>query len=762
MKRFFLLLFTLGLTHFLYAQQKKLPQLGKASIEQVIRNMTLEEKASMLIGVATDSENNMVASAAGTTVAIPRLGIPHTYLQDGPTGLRIDSVRPGDSKKYYTTGFPVSILMAATWNTDLAKRVGSAMGEEVCSFGLDVLLAPALNIQRNPLCGRNFEYYSEDPLLSGYMAGAAVQGLQSRGAGATIKHFAANSQQSMRMFNDARISQRALREIYLRNFEIAVREAKPWAVMSSYNSINGQRAQSHHGLLTTLLRKEWGFDGFVVTDWGDPRITKDQIYAGNDLLMPGKPSQITDIVEAVRKGELDEKVVDEAVRRMLRYILRSNSFKGKKADFNPDLKGHALLAREAAAEGIVLLKNEGKALPLAKDKQIALFGVGNYNFFANGLGSADVFKPYVINLQQGLLAAGVPIHPRLDKYYRQYLANEDWQLAEANKPSWKNWFFGYKKPQEARIETSFITYRAKDCDKAVITIARNAGECEDRDYKEGDYLLTAAEKQLIADVSRIFHAQRKPVIVVLNVGGAIEISSWSHQVDAIVMAWQPGMEGGNAVADILTGKVNPSGKLPITLALQYEDYPSAANFPLHYKFSWDELLRPGKKVMETKNLGYTCYEEDIWVGYRHFNTFAKPVAYPFGYGLSYTTFNYGACTIKQQRGRCYVNVEITNTGEKAGKEVVQLYATAPAGKLKKPTRELKAFAKTPLLQPGEKTTLTLEFPIADLASFDEEQMAWVTEAGTYTLSIGASVEDIRNKVQLKVAKPLIKKVQVRI
>ena len=463
------------------AQNKRLPQLGKDPVEKILRAMTLEEKAAMLVGVSVEEGSSLVANVAGTTCAVSRLGIPHTYLQDGPSGLRIDTVRKGDTRTYYCTGFPVATLLASTWNDKLVTKVGATMGEELNSYGIDVLLAPGLNIQRNPLNGRNFEYYSEDPLLSGYMAAAIVRGLQSQGVGGTIKHFAANNQQSMRMFNDARISQRALREIYLRNFEIAIRESNPWAVMSSYNSLNGQRVQSHRGLLTDLLRGEWGFRGVVMTDWGEPRVTADQIHAGNDLLMGGKPQQVKDIVEGVKNGALSEADVDEGVHRVLRYILQTKSFKGHQATWNPDLKAHAEVAREAAEEGIVLLKNGRTALPLAKDEKVALFGVGSYNFYANGLGSADVNTPYTINMIQGLANANVSIHPRLDQYYRQYIANEDFQLGEANTPSWKNWFFGYKKPKEADLDPSFIGYRAKDCSKAIITIARNAGECEDRE-----------------------------------------------------------------------------------------------------------------------------------------------------------------------------------------------------------------------------------------------------------------------------------------
>ncbi len=751
------------------AQSTQNPQLGKAPIDDVIKAMTLEEKAHLLVGVKTVEGVGIIANGAGYTYAIPRLGITYTNLMDGATGVRMDTLIRGDGKAYYATGFPIATLQAATWNTDLVRRVGVATGEELLAYGGDVLLAPSLNVHRNPLNGRNFEYYSEDPLLSGYMAAAATQGVQSQGVGATVKHFAANSQQTMRMFNDVRISQRALREIYLRGFEIAIRESKPWAVMSSYNRINGLHTQYSRPLLTDLLRNEWHFDGIVMTDWEDPRDTPVQIHAGNDLLMGGTPQQVQDIIDNVKSGKLSITDVDTNVKRVLQYILRTPRYKGIEATFTPNLKAHAALAREAATEGIVLLKNDNinnsttaKPLPLVANDSIAVFGVGAYKFYANGRGAADVNKAYTVKLLDGLHNNNVYINPRLDTYYRRYIATQYLLLEEQNAPTWRNWFFGMREPEEATINTAFIGYRAKDCSKAIITIARNSGEAEDRDYKEGDYLLTPTELTLIDQVSSQFHAQNKPVIVVVNAGGPIDFTPWRDKVDAIVMAWQPGQEGGNAVADVLTGKVSPSGKLPMTLALAYHDYPSAKNFPLHYKFDWDELLRPDSTVLATKDLGYTLYEEDIYVGYRHFDTRGQAVAYPFGYGLSYTTFKYGQPKVRLAKGRCHVTVAVTNTGKVEGKEVVQLYATAPKGTIQKPAHELKAFAKTRSLKAGETQVVEMSFPVTDLSSFDESRMAWVTDAGRYTLSVGASVADIRATVPFTVKKAIVQSAPTKI
>ena len=756
--------------------QKSLPKLGKSSVSQVVRAMTLDEKAHLLVGVKSKEGLDIIANGAGLTYAIPRLGVPHTIMMDGATGVRMDTLIRGDGKAYYATGFPIATMQAATWNTDLVRKVGQAMGDELLAYDGDILLAPSLNIHRNPLNGRNFEYYSEDPMLSGYMAAAATQGVQSRGVGATIKHFTANNQQTMRMFNDSRMTQRTLREIYLRGFEVAIREGHPWAVLSSYNRINGLHTQFSRPLLTDLLRGEWHFKGIVMTDWVESRNTPVQVHAGNDLLMGGTPQQVQEILDNVKSGKLSMTDVNTNVARVLRYIMRTPHFRHHVGDYQPDLKGHAQLSREAASEGVVLLKNalpahfiatgvQGQSalpLPLSSDDRVALFGVGSYKFYANGRGAADVYKPYTVNLVQGLYNDKIQVDTLLDQYYTQYMANEDLLLKESNTPTFRNWFFGMREPQEANINPTFIGYRAKDCSKAIITIARNSGEAEDRDYREGDYLLTSAELTLIDNVSQAFHAQKKPVIVVLNVGGVIDVAPWRDKVDAIVLAWQPGQEGGNAVADVLTGRVCPSGKLPVTFANKYQDYPSADNFPLHYKFNWDELLRPDSVALAKKNLGYTNYAEGIYVGYRYFNTQQKAVAYPFGYGLSYTTFGYGQATARIVKGRCLVSVPITHTGRVAGKEAVQLYTTAPTGQLDKPARELKAFAKTRLLQPGETQVVSMSFPVTDLASFDESRMAWVTDAGQYTLSVGASVEDIRTTATVSLRKPIVKAAPTKI
>jgi len=767
MKRKILLLSVLTVSFCqIQAQQKSsnVPQLGKNTVDEVVAAMTLEEKAQLLVGATMESfdgngsvvgsTKKLVPGAAGTTTAISRLGIPATVLTDGPAGVRILPTRPGDSKTYYCTGFPIATCLASTWNASLVQQIGKAMGNEVLEYGCDVLLGPGMNLQRNPLCGRNFEYYSEDPYLTGKIAASMVEGVQSQGVGASIKHFAANNQETLRTVNDARISQRALREIYLKGFEIAVEDAQPWTVMSSYNHINGVYTQEEHKLLTTILRSDWGFKGMVMTDWTGTRNTVAQVHAGNDLMMPGKAEQIKDIVANVKSGKLAMADVDRNVKRMLEFILRTPHFKGYQYSNTPDLKAHAEITRHSAEEGVILLKNDDETLPFTKDvKNIALFGVTSYDFIAGGTGSGDVNKAYVVDLKDGLQNAGYTIESKVKTVYEKYKAYEDERLDEINKM--RGWYLGPLRPEELSLDDTFIGLRAKKSDIAVITFGRNSGEGSDR-HLAGDFELSQTERDLLTRVTRIFHAANKKVVVILNVGGVIETASWKYLPDAILLAWQPGQEGGNSVADILKGVVNPSGKLPMTFPMDYFDVPSSRNFPIDFVSHWNDEENPLLK--DVKNVGYTNYEEGIWIGYRYFSTKNKEVSYPFGFGLSYTTFGFSKAELKRSGDHYIVAVKITNTGKVAGKEVVELYVAAPKGKLEKPVCELKAFAKTRLLKSGESEVVNLKFDTADLASFDELENSWVTDAGTYKVLVGASVSDIRSTISFSVDKPLIHKV----
>ena len=736
------------------------PQLRADNIDEVLKAMTLEEKAKLLVGGANNffganavvgGEADLVAGAAGTSPAIPRLGIPATVLTDGPAGVRINPTRRGTDKTYYATAFPIGSCLASTWNTELVGKVGEAIGNETKEYRCDVILGPGMNLHRNPLCGRNFEYYSEDPLLTGKIAAAYINGVQSQGAGVSAKHFAVNSQETDRTSVDERLSQRAARELYLRGFEIAVRESNPWTIMASYNKINGEFSMGNHDLLTKILRDDWGYKGIVMTDWigireGLP--TTREVQAGNDLMEPGQPAQVEEIIKGVKEGKLDIKDVDRNVRHMLEYIVKTPSFHKYPASNTPDFKAHAAITRQSACEGIVLLKNNG-TLPWKGDiKTVALFGENSYDFLSGGTGSGCVHPPYVVDMLQGLENAGIKSSTTLTDIYQKYIAYARVKFQAERHPA--KWFqtemMGQQKYPEIGISPIAIEKEVGTADAAIITIGRQAGEGIDRDI-DTEFNLIPEELSLIKDVCNAFHQAGKPVVVIINSGSVIETASWSSYPDAILCAWQPGMEGGNSIADLLTGKVNPSGKLTMTWPLAATDHPSTKGYPGTMDFYTYEVTRG--YTGQVQGYDYTNHEEDIYVGYRYFDTFQRNVAYPFGFGLSYTTFEYAKPVVKA-KGKDAVEVSITvkNSGSVAGKEVAQVYVQAPKGRLEKPAQELKAFAKTRELQPGESQVLTMTIPVRDLASFDEANSQWLSEAGTYTFRIGASSRDIKATVSL--------------
>lgn len=735
-----------------------------AQVKELVSKMTLEEKINLVVGMGMklpgkDSSNgafvgqtmDKVAGAAGTTFSIERLGIPATVVADGPAGLRIDPTRKEDRRTYYATAFPVGTLLASSWDTKLVQQVGTAMGNEVEEYGVDVLLGPGLNIHRNPLGGRNFEYYSEDPLISGKITAAMVNGIQSNGVGASIKHFALNNQERNRNTVNVIVSERAMREIYLRGFEIAVKESNPWTVMSSYNKLNGTYTSEEYDLLTTILRKEWGFKGMVMTDWFGGKDAVAQMKAGNDLLMPGTPKQKKAILDAISSGALDIKVLDENAARVTAYILETPSYKKYAFSNKPDLKAHAAVVRNAAANGMVLLKNENASLPIAKNvRNIAAFGNTSYDFISGGTGSGDVNEEYTISLVEGLSNAGYKVDEELKNNYEKYITGYQQQHPK------KSFFEEFTNPTPRAVELGFdaaaINKKAATCDIALITIGRNAGEGSDRKV-ENDFNLSAAEQALINNIATAFHAVHKKVVVVLNIGGVIETAGWRSEADAILLAWQPGMEAGNSVADVLSGKVNPSGKLATTFPLKYDDVPSAKNFPGKEYPDQAEVGNFGMKQMPAE----VTYEEGIYVGYRYYNSFKVKPAYEFGYGLSYTHFEYSNLRLNATsfNGKIIATVDIKNTGAVAGKEVVQLYISAPSKKLQKPAEELKAFDKTGLLQPGQKQTLQFEITAKDITSYDTPISSWVAEAGDYSIKVGASSENILQKKSFTLNKQII-------
>ena len=715
------------------------------NIDEILKNVTIEEKLSLIVGWG--GLPRKVVGGAGETRPIDRLNIPSIVMADGPAGVRISPFRIGSSDTYYATAFPNEIALASTWNLKLVEEVGKAIGEEARDYGIDVMLSPGLNIHRIPLGGRNFEYFSEDPLLSGKMAAAYVKGVQSVGVGATLKHFVANDQETNRLTVNVVVSERALREIYLRAFEIAIEESKPWAIMASYNKLNGKYATQNEWLLTKVLREEWGFDGLIMTDWGAGDNPVEQVKAGIDLIMPGNDEIVKKLIEAYKSGLLDEKTINERARKVLELVSKSLAYKGYKPSNKPDLEAHSKIAYEAAVEGFVLLKNDN-ALPISKDAKVALFGLGSYITVKGGLGSGIAHSRYTVSIADGLKERGVKIDEEIEKihtnhpYYeifRNYMTLLKRIYEESSKTNIEPYrflppiiersatlayaYFGVG--TEVKIEDSLIEKAAKEDDIAIITISRVSGEGWDRTATKGDYYLTDGEIELIKKVSNAFHKQGKKVVAILNIPSPIDIVSWRDFVDAILVIWLPGQEAGRAVADVLLGVKSPSGKLPITWPKDLYETPAMRSYP----------------GISKENPQYLVYEEDIYVGYRYYDTFSVEPAYEFGFGLSYTKFEYSNLNITKEGDKIKVNLKVKNVGNFEGKEVVQVYVRAPRGKLNKPFQELKGFYKTKLLKPNEEEVVSIEIPIKYLASFNG--FSWVVEGGEYEIRVGSSSRDIR-------------------
>ena len=746
--------------------------ISEGDLETTLERLTLEQKARLLVGApgCDDAPSHYTPGAAGWTYPVKALGIPSINLADGPVGVRInpwpwqdvavtydslglpttgrplaESDAPG-GKPAYCTAFPSTTALAATWNRDMARLQGELMGEEARCYGVDVLLTPGINIMRDPLCGRNFEYYSEDPYLTGVLASEIIKGIQDKGIGTSLKHFVANNQQTGKKYNDARMSRRALREIYLKAFEMCVRDARPWTVMGSYNKIAGEFTQTNRDLMRTLLRDEWGFDGLVLTDWTVRRPTADLLNARTALMMPGEEEIVREIIEAVESGAVSRETLDDCVRDVLRVVARSITGKGWHKT-EPDLKAHAAASRTIAGESMVLLKNDKNILPLKRGSKIALFGASAYKSIAGGTGSSNVNKEYIVDISDGLVQAGYNISPLAAAYYEKYNKAQELLLdPQPDCPEWQRVSYHRVVVPEPDLSgaTVFINREAEACEAAVVVLARKSGETSDRRVDD-DFNLTAAEKTMIERVCEAFHREGKPVVVVMNVCGTVETASWSALPDAIVMAWFPGQECGHAVADVLSGDVNPSGRLPMTFPMAYADMPSSRNYPYVGQESG-------------RNFDYTDYEEDIYVGYRYFDKSRREVAYPFGYGLSYTTFAYSDARARRRGGATEISVTVTNSGAVPGKEVVQLYVSAPESTLPKPVSELRAFAKTRLLAPGESQRLTLSVRDGELASFDEQLSAWVCDKGDYVATFSHGGDSAMPVVTFKVPKRTERKV----
>lgn len=696
---------------------------------EYLSKLSLVEKLSILTGPGNYKAINLKKPVSGVAgyingVINKNLNLPALKLADGPAGIRLGN---------YATAWPIGTLLASTWDTDLIQEVGKAIGEEAKEFGIDLLLAPGMNIQRNPLAGRNFEYYSEDPLLTGKMGASMVKGVQSNGVGTTLKHFAANESETNRNYLNVVSDPRTLREIYLRGFQIAIEEAKPWAVMSSYNLINGTYVNQRKDILTGILRNEWGFTGLVMSDWyagnifADPDAAGKQIKAGNDIIMPG--AVIQQLNTSYEKGLLTEAEIDKSVVRILTQAIKTPSYNSYNFSNSPDLKAHTQLARRAGAEGMVLLKNEDSTLPIKSESSIAVFGVAQYATYKGGTGSGNVNSKYVVDIISGI-SDRLSVNTELRKFYKNYF--------DSNKITQRDPFASIPvfsvdeiSISENSVLKKLITESAISDDIAVITISRQAGEGEDGRNIKGDYLLNDKEMEMIVSVSEAFHGDNKKVVIVLNTPGVIDTKEWSDYVDAILLSYMGGQETGNQIADILIGDVNPSGKLTQTFPNKYEDVPSSKTFP-----GVDENS-DGKPDFIVNN-------EGIYVGYRYYTTFDKDVSYPFGFGLSYTTFEITKAKVLKnsledgKSGFITLSAIVNNLGSIPGKEVAQVYIKAPEVRLEKPAIELKSFKKTSLLKGGKSEKLQFHIPIVDLASFDMERNLWILEPGEYYIYISSS------------------------
>ena len=719
-------------------------RLAEDNIDEIVRQMSPREKAMLLVGceslVSKDSLTVYVPGAAGYTKAFPQYGIPSTVMADGPVGVRIFPIKV-DGKRHYCTCFPSSTLLASTWDTQLVETQAGAMGEEAAVYDVDVILTPGINIMRNPLCGRNFEYFSEDPVLSGLMGAAMVNGVQSRGIGTSLKHFVANNQQVNKLNNDSRIPVKALREIYLKGFEICLQHSNPWTVMSSYNKIGGILTQSNAELLRTVLREEWGYDGLVVSDWYGKRNSPEQLEGGTNLLMPGEKAQLEEIEAGIKSGALSMEVIDDAVKHVLDYVVKTNAFRKDIHAALPDLEQHATLSRSVAGQGMVLLKNDSCVLPLKGIKNISLFGATAYHSIAGGGGSSNVNKSHIVDISTGLEQVGFVLDRSLKDLYTKYNAYQEALLVDPKATDWERLSYRrYVYPEmDLMPNKTLVGEQAKSNDMAVVVIGRGSTEESARKVHD-DFNLSDSEIYMIDKVCEEFHARNKKVVVLLNIGGVVETASWKNKPDAILSVWFPGQECGHAVADVLTGTVNPSGKLPMTFPVRYSDIPSSKNYPTV------------GETLSGENFDYTSYEEGVWVGYRYFTTADKAVSYPFGYGLSYTEFLYSEPSVKKEKGRWVAKIKVTNVGAAEGHESVQVYVGAENRASENPLRELKAFGKTKLLKPGESEILTMNFTDYDLAHFDEPSSSWVLEKGLYKVSFGASCEDIRSVRDIKVKK----------
>jgi beta-glucosidase len=657
-------------------------------IQSIIDSMTLEEKAALCTG-----------ASAWTTTPVERLDVPEMIVSDGPHGVRrVPDTHSMGQTSLPATCFPTASCSASSWDVDLIHQMGEALAEECIALNVDVLLGPGTNMKRSPLCGRNFEYFSEDPYLAGELAVHLINGIQSKGVGTSLKHYAANNQEFQRFIISAEVDERTLREIYLPAFERAVKEAQPWTVMCAYNKVNGVLASEHHTLLTEILKDEWGFEGLAVSDWGAVRDRVASLQAGLDLEMPGpQDRRVQEVVEAVRAGELDEALLDESVRRILRVVFKAEE---TPKDGTFDVGAHHALAREIAAAGMVLLKNEplpqqGRLLPLEGHDRIAVIGRAAQAAHFQGGGSShmnptrvDVPFQELQSRANGTELAYAEGYPA-DDAFRQDLIDEAVELARST--------------------------------NAALLIIALAPESEGQDRTDLDL-----STQQVALIQAVAQAQPKTVVV-LNNGAPVAMSAWIDAVPAVLEGWMMGQAGGGALADILFGRANPCGKLAETFPLKLADTPAYLNWP--------------------GGAGKVHYGERLFIGYRYYDAKEMPVLFPFGHGLSYTSFAYSNPQVSAETFRdvdgLTVSVDVTNTGQMAGKEIVQVYVHDQAAGLMRPDKELKGFAKV-VLEPGETKSVAIKLGFRAFAYYHPAYEQWVTEDGAFDILIGASAADIRH------------------
>ena len=697
-------------------------------IEKLIKKMTLEEKVGLLHG-------NSKFYVAG----VERLGIPEWSLSDGPHGVRAEINRhdwayagwTNDSASYFPTG----TAFAAAWNPELAYRRGEVLGEEARWRKKDVLLGPGVNIIRSPLCGRNFEYMSEDPYMNSVLAVAYIKGLQSRDVACSVKHFAVNNQETNRTTVDVECSERALREIYLPAFKAAVQEGGALTVMAAYNKFRGEFCAENNYLVCKILRNEWGFDGVYVTDWGAAHSTIPSMEAGLDLEMGTLIDKYEDwyyanpLIEAVKSGKIPMSLVDEKVGDVLRVMIKTNVLDPKKR-FGPgsmNTKEHQQATYDAAAEAIVLLKNQNNLLPLdfSSIKSLAVIGDNATRKHSNGGLSSEIKAVYEVTPLEALRAKwGDKVDIRFAQGYEKLST-----FVEGSNNGQSSGTFS-SKTQESDALLKEAVEVARTSDVALLVCGLN----HDYDTESFDRLnmdIPYGQVELIQEVVKA----NPRTIVVMIAGSPLNMAAVDICSPAIVWAWFNGMEGGNALVDVLSGKVNPSGKMPFTTPVSLDQSPAHAlgNFP-------------GRDLKVN-------YEEDILVGYRWFDTKGLPVVYPFGYGLSYTTFNYSNLNTDKktydQADTIQATFTLTNTGDREGAEVAQLYVSDPVCSVMRPVKELKGFKKV-FLKPGESRRITLDIPVSSLAFYSEAQSQFVVEPGEFILQLGASTSDIKQKISLDV------------